>query len=94
MQSTKQERMFALIEQKSPSQDVASFCKEHSIGAATYYYWLKKYREQQVEEQGLPFACIEVSGATGPVVATVQLRGGSLITLYHPEAFAYIQPLL
>ena len=48
MQSTKQERMFALIEQKSQSNDVASFCKEHGIGAGTYYYWLKKYREQQV----------------------------------------------
>jgi hypothetical protein len=94
MQSTKQERMFALIEQKSPSQDVAGFCKEHGIGAANYYYWLKKYREQQVGEQDLPFACIEVSGTTSPVVATIQLRGGSLITLYHPEAFAYIQPLL
>jgi len=41
------------------------------------------------------FIPIEVStAAAGQALATIQLPTGSLITVYHPEAFSYIQPLL
>jgi len=38
------------------------------------------------------FAAVELSGLASNPVATVQLPGGALITLFHPEAFSYIQP--
>jgi hypothetical protein len=94
MQSSKQERMFALLESRDSDQSVSSFCKEQSIKEASFYYWQKKYREMSPEEQTSGFAAVEVTGAEGNPIATVQLPGGALITLYHAEVFSYIQPLL
>jgi len=94
MQSSKQERMFALLESRDSNQSVAGFCKEQGIKEASYYYWQKKYREMNPEEQTTGFTAVEVTGVTGYPVATVQLPGGALITLYQAEAFSYIQPLL
>jgi hypothetical protein len=94
MQSSKQERMFALLELKDSDQDVSSFCVAHNIGTACFYYWQKKYRDLHPEEEAAGFAAVEVSGSTGNPVATVQLPGGALITLFHPEALSYIQLFL
>jgi hypothetical protein len=94
MQSSKQERMFALLESRDPSEDVASFCKAHNIGTACFYYWQKKYRDLHPQEEATGFAAVELSGRVGNPVATVQLPGGALITLFHPEALSYIQPFL
>jgi len=92
--SAKQEAMFALMEQKDSSQSVSDFCQTHNISAASFYYWQKKYREQNSEEQG-GFAPVELGAVpAGSPVATVQLPGGALITLYHPEALSYIQSFL
>lgn len=46
------------------------------------------------EEQPAGFAAVEVTGPASNPVATVQLPGGALITLYRAEVFSYIQPLL
>jgi transposase-like protein len=94
MQSSKQEKMFALLESRDSDQSVSSFCKEQGIKEASFYYWRKKYRENNPEEQTAGFATVEVAGPAGNPIATVQLAGGALITLFHPEAFTYIQPLL
>ena len=63
------------------------------LRTACFYYWQKKYRELHPEEPAR-FAAVEVSGPVSTPVATVQLPGGALITLFHPEALSYIQPLL
>jgi transposase-like protein len=94
MESSKQERMFALLASRDSDQSVSSFCQEQGIKEASFYYWQKKYREVNPEEQPARFAALEVTGAAGNLVATVHLPGGALITLYHAEAFSYIQPLL
>ena len=94
MQLPKQERMFALLESRDSDQSVSSFCQDHGIKEASFYYWQKKYREMNLEGQTSGFAAVELTGAAGIPVATVQLPGGALITLYHAEAFSYIQPLL
>jgi hypothetical protein len=94
MQSPKQEKMFALLESRGSDQSVSDFCIEQGIKEASFYYWQKKYRENNPEEQTPGFATVEVAGPAGNPIATVQLTGGALITLFHPEAFSYIQPLL
>jgi hypothetical protein len=94
MESSKQERMFALIASRDSDQSVSSFCREQRIKEASFYYWQKKYREMNPDEQIAGFAAVEVTGPAGNLVATVQLPGGALITLCHAEAFSYIQPLL
>jgi hypothetical protein len=94
MQSSKQERMFTLLESRDSDQSVSDFCKEQGIKEASFYYWQKKYREMNLEGQTSGFAAVELTGAAGNPIATVQLSGGALITLYRAEAFSYIQPLL
>jgi Transposase len=94
MESSKQERMFALLESKDSDQSVSDFCKEQGIKDASFYYWQKKFRGMNSEEQAVGFSAVDVTGAAGNPVATVQLPGGALITLFHAEAFSYIQPLL
>lgn len=86
--------MFALLDSRDSGQSVSSFCKERGIKEASFYYWQKKYREISPEEHTAGFAAVDVSAPTANAVATVQLPGGALITLYHVEAFSYIQPLL
>lgn len=48
---TKEERrqeMFELIELcQSSEQTNKAFCKAHNINPAVFYYWQKRYREQQ-----------------------------------------------
>ena len=94
MQLSKQERMLALVGSKSADQSVSDFCAEHQITPATFYYWQKKHRQQEPMQDGEGFATVEVEVAKDSPVATVQLPGGALITLYHPEALSYIQALL
>lgn len=93
MESSKHARMFALVASRNSDQSVSSFCREQGIKEASFYYWQKKYREMN-PEGAAGFADVEIAGPLGNPVATVQLPGGALITLFHPEAFSYIQPLL
>lgn len=94
MESSKQERMFALVASRDSDQSVSDFCREQGIKEASFYYWQKKYREMNPDEEPAGFAAVELTGPAINAVATVQLPGGALITLFHPEAFSYIQPLL
>jgi transposase-like protein len=94
MESSKQERMLTLVGSKSADQSVSDFCTEHQISSASFYYWQKKYRQGEPGKDAEGFAAIELEVPAGSAVATVQLPGGALITLYHVEAFSYIQPLL
>jgi transposase-like protein len=94
MQLSKQEKMFSLLESRDSDQSVSDFCEEQGIKEASFYYWKKKYREINPVKQAAGFAALKLTGASGNPVATVQLPGGALITLFHPEAFSYIQPLL
>ena len=94
MSSINQEKMFGLINQKQSDERVDDFCKSHDIKVATYYYWLKKYRLQQMDSQAKTFIPIQVSSPQGAALASVQLPGGATITVYHPEAFSFIRTLL
>lgn len=87
--------MFTLVEQKRSDQSVKDFCAANDIGEASYYYWQKKSRMKNDTTGSATFIPIHVSAAAvGSALATIQLPTGSLITVYHPEAFSYIQSLL
>ena len=89
------EKMFTLIEQKKRDQSVRDFCTANNIGEASYYYWHKKFMMQNDTAGSAAFIPIKVSApAAGSLLATIQLPTGSLITIYHPDVIAYIQPLL
>ena len=94
MELSKQDRMLALVGSKSPDQSVSEFCTLHQINAACFYYWQKKYRQQEPVLEGSGFAPVELDGPSGGPVATVLLTGGALITLYDAAAFSYLSPLL
>ena len=94
MELSKQDRMLALVASKSPDQSVLEFCSENKINAACFYYWQKKYRQQEpmVEEAG--FSPVELDGPSGASVAIFRLTGGAMITLYDAAAFTYLHSLL
>jgi transposase-like protein len=94
MELSKHERLFVLVASRDSEQSVSSFCREQGIKEASFYYWQKKYREMNPDQEPAGFATVDIAGPLGNPVATVQLPGGALITLFHPEAFSYIQPLL
>jgi transposase-like protein len=94
MPYTNQEKMFALINEKQPDERVDDFCKRHDIKVATYYYWVKKYRQQQMDTEAKTFIPIQVSTPQGAALASVQLPGGAILTVYHSEAFSFIRTLL
>lgn len=94
MKLSKQEQMLALVALKSPEQSVTEFCDAHQISAACFYYWQKKYRQQATEVPAEGFATIDLPALSDTPVATVQLVGGALITLYDVSAFPYVGALL
>ncbi len=94
MRSAVQSKMFEIIKQKSTSQDVSSFCRDHNIAKASYYYWLKKFRDRATSENDVGFMPINISGSSGSPLASVQLNTGVLITIYHQDAFSFVQNIL
>ncbi len=89
-----QAKMFDIIRKKSSSQDVSSFCKENGIAKASYYYWLKKFREQPQESKKVGFVPVSVLPATGVPLISVQLQGGIVINVFDPEAFSFIELII
>jgi hypothetical protein len=59
--------MFALVASRDSDQSVSSFCQEQDIKEASFYYWQKKYREMNPDEEPAGFAAVEVTG-TGEVI--------------------------
>ena len=94
MELSKQDRMLALVASKSPDQSVLEFCSENQINAACFYYWQKKYRQQELAVEEAGFSPVELGGLSGAPVATVRLTGGAMITLYDAAAFTYLSSLL
>lgn len=87
--------MFEIIGKKIPSQDVVSFCTEHNIAKGSYYYWLKKFREQSGSPADVDgFTRIQLQQSPGTPLLSVQLPSGHVINAFHPEAFSFIASLL
>jgi hypothetical protein len=46
-----EQKMFSLIaEQQSSNMKIGPFCDRHQIVRSRYYYWLRKYRNRQSDE--------------------------------------------
>ena len=86
--------MLALVASKSPEQSVLEFCTLHQINVACFYYWQKKYRQQEPALEEAGFTPVELDASSVTPVATVRLTGGALITLYDAAAFSYLSSLL
>ena len=55
-----------LIQARQDSgQTVVSWCRENNINIKTYYYWLRKLRQQEIVKQELP---VTVEAPEKPVV--------------------------
>ena len=95
MRSSVQSRMFEIIGKKIPSQDIVSFCAEHNIAKGSYYYWLKKFREQSdspADSDG--FTRVYLQQPHGTPLLSLQLPSGHVVDAFHPEAFQFIASLL
>lgn len=94
MRQDLQVQMFNIIEKKSSSQDVATFCKENNIAKASYYYWLKKFRDHHEASSKSGFVPVSVLPSTGVPLISVQLPGGAVINVFNREGFSFIESLI
>ena len=85
--------MFALIQKKSSSQDVTSFCTENNIAKANYYYWLKKMKDRQKAGAKQRFLPVTLLPQNVPLIS-LQLPGGIVINVIDRESFSFIESLL
>jgi len=85
--------MFALLEKKHPEQTTKEFCAANGISEATYYYWLKKSK-QSTKVAGSSFVPVKFEPSDRLAIATIQMPGGSIISLYDLEVLSFLQPSL
>ena len=85
--------MLALLESKRPEQTAKSFCAASGISEATYYYWLKRVRQSNkaVASDFVPIQCRPYDRLA---IATIQMPGGSVISVYDVEVLSFMQPFL
>ena len=93
MRTNNQQNMFSLIEKKHPAQTTKEFCAANGISEANYYYWLKKFK-QSTGEKHPQFLPVQLAPADRLVIATIQLPGGSLISVYDLQVLSFMQPYL
>ena len=93
MRSANQQNMLSLQEKKHPEQTTKEFCAANGISEATYYYWLKKSR-QASNDQGSSFVPVKFTPTNQLPIATIQLPGGALISVYDLEVLSFLQPYL
>jgi transposase-like protein len=72
----RQEEMISLIEQWQESgKTQQAFCREHELTFSTFYYWLKRYRQQIDESSFLP---VEISSGS---YIEIRYPGGVILQL-------------
>jgi hypothetical protein len=85
--------MFDLIRQKLPEQSTKDFCAANGIGEASYYYWQRKCK-QPAGQPPQSFVPVHVNSPSGVVVASIQLPGGAVISVYDVQVLSFMQPYL
>jgi|SRR5665647_1708400 len=96
MRSPIQTKMFALIKEKPSDKSVRDFCKAKDIKESSYFYWRKKSTQQPNSSSlpaFLPIVVTEAEAAPGIALASIQLPGGAVITVFNAAVFSFIQSL-
>ena len=92
MRSSHQQNMFDLIRQKPQEQSTKDFCAANGIGEASYYYWLKKYKQNDNPPRQ-SFVPVQIgSSSSALVVASIQMPGGAIISVYDVQVLSFMQP--
>jgi len=85
--------MFAILEKKHLEQTTKEFCAANGISEATYYYWLKKSK-QSMKVAGSNFVPVQLAPTDRIAIATIQMPGGSIVSVYDFEVLSFLQPSL
>lgn len=81
--STRRDEMFALIElQKQSNQTNKYFCEQQGIAQSCFYYWQKKYRQEQTGSSG--FVPVLVKRSTSGLSQTIEVQYPSGVTIKVP----------
>jgi hypothetical protein len=88
-----------LIGNKPSSQSVRTFCQEHNLSEARYYYWRNKLnKSQQVapKEGADVFIPIQVKGSAAgkSLLASVDLLGKAVVHVYDISVFAVLRHIV
>jgi hypothetical protein len=74
-------------------QSIKDFCAAICLGAASYYHWLKKYR-QSAGPSKQSFAPVQIASPSSFVVTSIQLPGGAVTSVYDLYALSFMQSYL
>jgi hypothetical protein len=80
--ASRRNEMFALIEQKQRNQTNKGFCEQRGIAQSCFYYWLKKYRQEQTRFSG--FVPMLVKPSTSNIIQQIEINYPSGITVRVP----------
>ena len=85
----RQKEMLSLIEQWHESgKTQQTFCQEHDLTYTTFYYWLRRYRQQLEEGSFLP---IEISSGSH---IEIRYPGGVILQLPSATKLSTLKQLL
>jgi transposase-like protein len=85
----RQEEMLSLIEQWQQSgKTQQTFCQEHDLTYATFYYWLRRYRRRLDENSFLP---VEINSGS---YIEIRYPGGVILQLPAATRLSAIKQLL
>lgn len=90
-----QQKMFGVIEEWNKSNlPIKEFCIQHQLANATFHYWLKKYRNKDLQNPTgfIPVRVKEIT--TGPVFAELSLPDGRKFTFYQSLDCSFVKTLL
>ena len=85
--------MFDLIRQKPNEQSTKDFCADNGIGEASFYYWLKKYKQSSAHTKQ-SFVPVQISPSSSFAIASIQMPGGAIISVYDVQVLSFMQPYL
>ena len=81
--TTRRDEMFALIEQQEQSNQTNKyFCEQQGIAQSCFYYWQKKYRQEQTGSLG--FVPVLVKRSTSALNQAIEVQYSSGVTIKIP----------
>lgn len=82
--TSRQDEMFALIDQwKQSNQTKKLFCQQKGIAPSNFYYWQKKYHQEQTGSVG--FVPVLVKGSSSGLSQSIEVHYPSGVSVRVPS---------
>ena len=90
-------QMFRMIEQWQQSDlSKKAYCQQQSIKHHTFYYWYKRYRQQQagIDNKNSSFVKLQISKPVTAGAVEIHFPGGIHLFFHEPVSSNYLKALI